>query len=217
MSNTVRAPSSDRARSTDRRRRCAWSLYSPLMTAYHDLEWGVPCHDDLTLFEFLVLDGMQAGLSWDIILRKREGFRRAFDRFDPKKVARYTQDDVRRLLGDPGIVRNRMKIIAAIENAKAFLAVQREFGSFDRYIWQFVDGRPVRNRRRRMSDIPATSSLAGRVSKDLRRRGFRFVGPTIVYAFLQAAGLVNDHTVECFRHREVSRRLSRSATRSRKR
>jgi DNA-3-methyladenine glycosylase I len=220
-------PRTDRACSTDRRRRCAWSLYSPLMTAYHDREWGVPCHDDLTLFEFLVLDGMQAGLSWDIILRKRQGFRQAFDRFDPVKVARYTRDDVRRLLGDPGIVRNRMKITAAIENAKAFLAVAREFGSFDRYIWQFVDGRPVQKHRRRMSDIPATSSLAERVSKDLRRRGFRFVGPTIVYAFLQAAGLVNDHTVECFRHREVSRRLnttaqdrreaSSSATRSRKR
>lgn len=208
MAKTVQARSADQASPVDRRRRCAWALYSPLMTAYHDREWGVPCHDDLTLFEFLVLDGMQAGLSWDIILRKREGFRRAFDRFDPVTVARYTQDDVRRLLGDPGIVRNRLKITAAIENAKAFLTVQQEFGSFDRYIWQFVGGRPVQRRRRRMSDIPATSTLAERVSKDLRRRGFRFVGPTIVYAFLQAAGLVNDHTVECFRHNEVSRGLN---------
>lgn len=196
----------------DGKRRCRWALINPLMTAYHDREWGAPCHDDRRLFEFLVLDGMQAGLSWDIILRKREHFRTAFDRFDPRKVARYAPADAHRLLRDPGIVRNRAKIEAAIENAKAFLTVQREFGSFDRYIWGFVDGRPMRNRRQRLSDIPAKTVLAETVSRDLRRRGFRFVGPTIVYAFLQAAGLVNDHTVDCFRYRQLTREAIRSIT-----
>jgi DNA-3-methyladenine glycosylase I len=169
------------------------------MTAYHDGEWGVPQHDDRMLFEFLVLEGAQAGLSWDTILRKREHYRRAFDRFDPRKIARYTAADIRRLLGDTGIVRNRSKIEAAIGNARAVLAVQREFGSLDRYIWKFVGGTQVLNRPRRLSDIPAQTPVSVAMSKDLRRYGFRFVGPTICYAFMQAVGLVNDHTRDCFR------------------
>lgn len=191
--------------SNNGKRRCEWSLSSRLMTEYHDREWGVPCHEDRKWFEFMILDAMQAGLSWEIVLRKREGFQGAFARFDPAKVARYGARDVRRLLADPAIVRNELKIRAAIDNARAFLKIQGEFGSFDRYIWNFVEGRPVQNRRRRMADIPATSSLADRVSKDLKQRGFRFVGPTIVYAFLQAAGIVNDHVVDCFRYREIAR------------
>jgi len=169
--------------------------------AYHDREWGVPQHEDRVLFEFLVLEGAQAGLSWNTILRKREHYRRAFDGFDPRKVARYTAADVRRLLRDPGIVRNRAKIESTIANARALLAVQKEFGSFDRYIWSFVGGRAVRPRRRRLGDIPAQTPVSIAMSADLRRRGFRFVGPTICYAFMQAVGLVNDHTVDCFRSR----------------
>ena len=171
------------------------------MIAYHDREWGVPRHDDRVLFEFLILEGAQAGLSWDTILRKREHYRRAFDRFDPGRVAAYTPADVRRLLHDAGIVRNRAKIESAIANARALLAVQDEFGSFDRYIWSFVGGRPVRNRPRRLGDIPAHTPVSVTMSKALRARGFRFVGPTICYAFMQAVGLVNDHTVDCFRSR----------------
>jgi DNA-3-methyladenine glycosylase I len=179
--------------------RCAWALGSPLMRAYHDKEWGIPQHDDRVLFEFLILEGAQAGLSWDTILRKREQYRRALNGFDPRRVARYTAADVRRLLRDPGIVRNRAKISSAIANARAFLRIQEEFGSFDRYIWGFVGGTPVLSRPRRLADIPAQTPASVAMSQDLRRRGFRFVGPTICYAFMQAVGLVNDHTVDCFR------------------
>ncbi len=183
------------------RKRCAWASSDLLMQAYHDREWGTPVHDDRTLFEFLILEGMQAGLSWQTILRKREHFRAAFDRFDPRKVARYTSRDVERLLRDPGIVRHRLKINAAITNARGVLAIQRERGSLDAYLWGFVNGRPIRRGRRALRDIPASTKEAEALSEDLRRRGLTFVGPTIVYAFMQAVGMVNDHTVNCFRYR----------------
>ncbi len=183
--------------------RCPWCGTEPFYVRYHDEEWGVPLHDDRKLFEFLVLEGAQAGLSWATILRKRAAYRWAFDRFDPRKVARYGAREVRRLLGDAGIVRNRLKIESAITNARAFLRVQEEFGSFDAYVWRFVDGRPIRNRRRTLSELPARTPLSDAVSKDLRQRGFRFVGSTIVYAHMQATGMVNDHLVGCFRYREV--------------
>jgi DNA-3-methyladenine glycosylase I len=171
--------------------------------AYHDTEWGVPVHDDRTLFEFLILEGAQAGLSWITILRKREAYRSAFARFDPRKVVRFGAADVRRLMGDAGIVRNRLKIESAITNAEAFLAVQKEFGSFDRYAWMFVGGAPKVNRRRAMGEIPSTTPESDAWSKDLKKRGFRFVGSTIVYAHMQATGMVNDHLVDCFRHEEL--------------
>jgi len=184
--------------------RCAWAnAADPLMIDYHDREWGVPVHDDRTHFEFLVLEGAQAGLSWAIVLRKREAYRRAFSGFDPHKVARYTEKRIQSLVADPGIVRNRMKIEAAVKNARAFLAVQEEFGTFDAYCWQFVGGKPLLNRRRTIQDIPATSPESDSFSKDLKRRGFGFVGSTIVYAHMQAVGMVNDHLVECFRYRQV--------------
>ena len=170
------------------------------MLRYHDEEWGVPVHDERTHFEFLVLEGAQAGLSWTTILNKREAYRRAYRGFDPQVVARFTARSVARLLADPGIVRNRLKIESSIRNARAFLAVQEQFGSFDRYLWGFVDGRPVVNRWRQLSQIPASTPLSDRVSKDLKQRGFSFVGTTIVYAHLQAVGVVNDHLVSCFRH-----------------
>lgn len=176
------------------------------MIAYHDGEWGVPLHDDRKLFEFLVLDGAQAGLSWSTVLRKRENFRRAFRGFDPKAVARYTEKDVQRLLEDDGIIRNRLKIESAIANAKLFLELQKEFGSFDAYIWRFVGNRPLQHRFRRLSEIPATSVESDAMSRDLKKRGFKFVGSTICYAFMQAAGMVNDHLIDCFRHREVQQR-----------
>jgi DNA-3-methyladenine glycosylase I len=175
------------------------------MVKYHDTEWGVPVHDDRVLFEFLLLEGAQAGLTWETILRKREGYRRAFSRFDARKIARYTGKDVRRLLADEGIVRNRLKVRAAILNAQLFLEVQRECGSFDAYIWQFVGGRPIQNARRAMQDVPATTPASDAMSKDLRRRGFKFAGSTICYAFMQATGMVNDHTVDCFRYRQCSK------------
>ncbi len=183
-------------------KRCAWAEGSPLLRQYHDREWGVPLHNDRRLFEFLILEGMQAGLSWETILRKRPQFRRAFDRFDPARIARYTARDVRRLLADPGIVRNRLKITAAMTNAKHFRDIQREFGSFDRYVWQFVGGKPIRHRFRALREIPAQTREAETLSADLRRRGFAFVGPTICYAFMQAVGMVNDHIIGCFRHRQ---------------
>ena len=170
---------------------------------YHDTEWGVPVHEERRLFEFLILEGAQAGLSWDTILKKRENYRRALSRFDPVKVARFGAKQVRALMRDPGIVRNRLKIEATIAYAKAFLAVQREFGSFDRYIWQFVAGRPRRNRWRAMSEAPASTPESDAMSRDLKKRGFRFVGSTICYAFMQATGMVNDHLVTCFRHRRL--------------
>lgn len=183
--------------------RCPWAESSPLMRAYHDTEWGVPLHDDRELFEFLVLEGAQAGLSWETVLRKRENYRKAFDSFDPVLVALYTDEDVERLLANPGIIRNRRKILSAINNARRFLEVQDEFGSFDAYIWQFVDGQPVKNAFGVDAEVPATSPEAEAMSKDLRKRGFTFVGPTICYAHIQATGMVNDHLVSCFRHREV--------------
>jgi DNA-3-methyladenine glycosylase I len=188
--------------------RCAWPS-SPISIAYHDREWGVPLKDDRKLFEFLVLDAAQAGLSWEIILRKREGFRAAFDNFDPEKIARYDHKKIKELLGDERIIRNRLKIESAISNASAFLAVQKECGSFARYIWQFVEGQPKINARRSLKDIPATSAESDAMSKALKKRGFRFVGSTICYAFMQAAGMVNDHAVDCFRHAELARRMQR--------
>lgn len=187
----------------ENRRRCPWPSDDPLMIEYHDREWGVPLHDDGRIFEFLVLEGMQAGLSWRTVLHKRENFRRAFRGFDPRKVARFTARDIRRLLGDAGIIRNRAKIGATIGNARAFLEVQREFGSFDRYVWRFVGGKPIRNGFRGLRQLPARSKESDAMSEDLRRRGFRFVGSTICYAHMQATGMVNDHLVDCFRYREV--------------
>jgi len=184
-------------------KRCDWANRSELEQSYHDHEWGVEIHDDRTLFEFLVLEGAQAGLSWSTILRKREGYRRAFDNFDARKISNYSEKTVSRLLANPGIIRNRLKINAAITNARAFLQVQKEFGSFDRYIWQFVNGRPIRNSWRTMTDIPASTPESEDMSKDLKKRGFKFVGPTICYAFMQAVGMVNDHVVDCFRHKEL--------------
>lgn len=174
------------------------------MVGYHDLEWGTPVHDEAVLFEFLVLEGAQAGLSWSTILNKRDGYRKAFAGFDPAKVARFTDARAARLLQDSGIVRNRLKVASAITNAQAFLAVAKEFGSFDAYIWAFVDGVPVQNAWRSMEQVPATTEISDAMSKDLKKRGFRFVGSTICYAFMQATGMVNDHVVDCFRHRELS-------------
>ncbi len=179
--------------------RCPWAK-SDLMVRYHDEEWGVPLHDDWRLFEFLVLEGAQAGLSWETILRKRENYRAAFDHFDPALVAKYGARRVKQLLADAGIVRNRLKIAAAIDNARAFLPVREEFGSFDAYLWQFVEGKPIANAWRSTKDVPARTALSDALSKDLRRRGFRFVGSTICYAFMQAVGMVNDHLVFCFRY-----------------
>ena len=184
-------------------RRCAWAEQSPLMRDYHDREWGTPQHHDRILCEFLILEGMQAGLSWNTILRKRANFRRAFSRFDPRRIARYTARDIRRLMADAGIIRNRAKIGAAIANARTLLEVQREFGSFDRYIWRFVNGRSLATRRRTLAQIPAQTAVSVAMSADLRRRGFRFVGPTICYAFMQAVGMVNDHTLGCFRRTQL--------------
>jgi DNA-3-methyladenine glycosylase I len=184
--------------------RCAWCGADPLYQAYHDTEWGVPLHDERALFEFLILEGAQAGLSWLTILKKRTGYRRAFDNFDAERVARYGQADVARLLADPGIVRNRLKIAAAIGNARATLALRESFGGLDAYFWSFVDGRPIRNAWRDISRIPARTALSDRISKDLKSRGFKFVGSTIVYAHMQATGMVNDHTLDCFRHGEIA-------------
>jgi DNA-3-methyladenine glycosylase I len=195
------------------RSRCSWGESHPLYVPYHDREWGLPCHDDRRFFELIVLEAAQAGLSWLTILKKRDAYRRAFDGFDPRKVARYDAKKIARLLADEGIVRNRLKIESAVANARAFLEVEREFGSFDAYVWRFVGGRPIQNRRRTIREVPARSPESDALSKDLRSRGFRFVGTTICYAFLQAAGLVNDHLVTCFRHREVrSRARSRSGS-----
>ncbi len=191
---------------TKRYTRCAWAgTNNPLMLEYHDREWGVPVTDDRTHFEFLVLEAAQAGLSWSIVLSKREGYRRAFSQFDPARVARYTTPRVEKLVADPAIIRNRMKIEAAVRNARAFLAVQDEFGSFNAYCWQFVDGRPRLNRWKTMGEIPATSPESDAFSKDLKRRGFSFVGSTVIYAHMQAVGMVNDHLVSCFRYREITK------------
>lgn len=185
-------------------RRCAWPR-TDLDIAYHDREWGAPVHDDRVHFEFLLLEGAQAGLSWSTILKKRANYRRAFAEFDPKRVARYPATTVARLLSDPGIVRNRLKVASAVSNARAFLEVQREFGSFDAYVWRFVGGQPRQNRRRSLRQIPPRTPESDALSQDLQRRGFRFVGSTICYAYMQAVGLVNDHVVSCFRYRQVSK------------
>lgn len=187
------------------KKRCDWAK-KPLEIEYHDNEWGVPVHDDRKLFEFLVLDGFQAGLSWTTILAKRENFRRAFDDFNYEKIAQYEEKKIEALLRDAGIIRNKLKIKAAISNARAFLKVQEEFGSFDRYIWSFTDGKTMVNHWRTMDEVPATSRESDAMSKDLKRRGFNFVGSTICYAFMQAAGMVNDHLVTCFRYKEVVRK-----------
>ena len=185
-------------------KRCAWvSLDNPLMVQYHDSEWGVTVHDDRKHFEFLVLEAAQAGLSWSIVLKKREGYRRAFSEFDPEKVARYTGKRIQKLTLDPTIIRNRLKIEAAVRNARAFLAIQEEAGSFDAYCWRFVDGRPKVNRLKSMQQIPSTSPESDALSKDLKHRGFSFVGSTVMYAYMQAVGMVNDHLVNCFRYREI--------------
>lgn len=180
--------------------RCAWALGDPFLLEYHDKEWGVLVHDDVKLFEFLTLEGMQAGLSWLTILKKRENFRKAFDSFKPEKVAGYSNSDVNRLLRNPGIIRNRLKITAAITNAQNFLSIQEEFGSFDRYIWQFTNGQTIKHRFKSLSAIPAKTKESDTMSKELQRRGFKFVGSTICYAFMQAVGIVNDHTMTCFRY-----------------
>ena len=187
----------------DARRRCPWCLGSEKYLRYHDLEWGVPVHDDRVLFEFLILEGAQAGLSWSTILNKRDNYLRAFARFDPAKVARFGARDVKRLMADAGIVRNRLKIESAIGNARAFLEVRREFGSFDAYLWGFVDGRPLQNAPRSMKEVPARTPLSDAIGKDLKLRGFRFVGSTIVYATMQAVGMVNDHLTSCFRRAQL--------------
>ncbi|MCA9367219.1 DNA-3-methyladenine glycosylase I [Candidatus Kaiserbacteria bacterium] len=186
--------------------RCSWAAHaSKLDQSYHDTEWGVPVHDDCTLFEFLCLEGAQAGLSWATILKKREHYRKVYHNFDPKKVARFDDKKQTALLADPGIIRNRLKIAGFVKNAKAFLAIQKEFGSFDKYIWQFVDDQPVQNDWAKKGDVPAITPAAEAMSKDLKKRGFTFVGPTICYAFMQATGMVNDHTTDCFRYKEVKK------------
>jgi len=183
--------------------RCSWAK-DPLSITYHDQEWGMPIHNDRRLFEFLILEGAQAGLSWITILKKRPAYRKAFDRFDPRKVAQYDEAKIAALLANEGIVRNRLKIRAAVHNAQAFLAVEKEFGSFNQYVWQFVGGSPLRNRRRWLGDVPASTEQSDAMSKDLAKRGFKFVGSTICYAFMQATGMVNDHLVDCFRSKELS-------------
>jgi DNA-3-methyladenine glycosylase I len=183
--------------------RCAWCGTDELYVAYHDDEWAVPLHEDRRLFEMLTLEGAQAGLSWITILRKREAYRKAFDNFDAEKIARYDEAKVAELLANPGIVRNRLKVASVVQNAKGYLAIQDEFGSFDAYLWRFVDGKPIQNAFRSLSEVPAKTAISDKMSKDLQKRGFRFVGSTICYAFMQAVGMVNDHMVDCFRYREV--------------
>ena len=183
--------------------RCAWAGSDPLYRAYHDDEWGVPCFDDRTLFEFLVLEGAQAGLSWITVLRKRENYRAAMDGFDAEKVARYSGARIEALMGNPGLIRNRLKLESVVQNARAFLAVADAFGSFSEFIWGFVDGEPIQNRWRSVAEIPPSTDLSTRISRELKRRGFKFVGSTICYAHMQATGMVNDHTVDCFRHAQL--------------
>jgi len=189
---------------TNTKKRCDWPGKNPLMMAYHDEEWGVPVHDDRKLFESLILSGVQAGLSWQTVLNKRGNYRKALDSFDIRKIARYDEKNIQRLLSDPGIIRNRLKITATIKNARQVLEIQKEFGSFDNYIWQFVGGKPVDNKIKSLQDIPAISKESEAMSKELAKRGFKFVGTTICYAFMQAVGMVNDHMVTCFRYKAVS-------------
>lgn len=183
--------------------RCNWSNKTKIYQDYHDFEWGVPVHDDRKLFEAIVLDGAQAGLSWETILNKRENYRKAFDNFDVKKVSRYGSDKIDELLQNSGIVRNRLKINSAVTNAKAFIEIQKEFGSFDKFLWNFVDGKPIQNQWETLDEVPAKTALSDRISKELKGRGFKFVGSTIIYAFMQAIGMVNDHTTDCFRYAEL--------------
>ncbi|MEM8765045.1 MAG: DNA-3-methyladenine glycosylase I [Bacteroidota bacterium] len=183
--------------------RCGWCLGDPLYQAYHDTEWGVPVEDDITFFEFLVLETFQAGLSWITVLRKREHFRKVFDQFDYQKIANYDSTKIQALLADPGIIRNKLKVNASVSNAQVFMEVQKEFGSFNTYIWGFVDGKPIKNQWKHYKEAPATTPLSDTISKDLKKRGFKFVGSTVVYAFMQATGIVNDHEVNCFRYDEV--------------
>jgi len=185
--------------------RCGWSITDPLMIEYHDNEWGVPVHDDRKHYEFIVLDGAQAGLSWQTVLRKREAYREAFDNFDFGKVARYNEKKIDELLENPGIIRNKLKINSAVQNAKAFLDVRKEFGTFDKYIWQFVGGSPIHNSWKSLRELPAKTPVSDAMSKDMKKRGFNFVGSTICYAYMQAAGMVNDHTTGCFRYKELKR------------
>jgi DNA-3-methyladenine glycosylase I len=185
------------------KKRCAWCGDDPLYITYHDTEWGLPILDDRLLFEFIILEGMQAGLSWITILKKRKAFRTAFSNFDAKKIAKFDQSKINLLLNNAGIIRNKLKINAAIKNAQAFLEVQKEWGSFANYIWHFVDGHPIQNNWKKRSDVPAQTLISDKMSKDLKKRGFKFVGSTICYAFMQAVGMVNDHTMECFRHNEI--------------
>jgi DNA-3-methyladenine glycosylase I len=193
-----------------RRMRCSWAGDDPMMVAYHDEEWGVAVHDDRLLFEFLVQEGAQAGLSWSTILKKRDNYRAAFDNFDPEKVATYGEDKIGQLLQDPGIIRNRLKIRSAVTNARAVLAIRKEFGSFNDYIWRLVGNRTIQNSWGELKEIPARTPEAEAMSKDLKKRGFTFVGPTICYAFMQAVGMVNDHTTNCFRYRELGRSLAKN-------
>ena len=186
-------------------KRCTWPGKDPLYIRYHDREWGIPIHSDRKLFEFLILEGAQAGLSWITILKKRPAYRKAFDNFDFNKVARYKERKIKQLLNNPGIIRNKLKIRSAISNAKAFIEVRKEFGTFNKYIWQFVDGKPIQNCFKDMKDIPATTKLSDQISEDLKKRGFNFIGSTIVYAHMQATGMVNDHTMDCFRYGEINR------------
>jgi len=188
----------------NKKTRCPWLSNDPLMITYHDTEWGVPLFDDRKLFEFLVLDAFQAGLSWSTVLKKRENFRKAFDRFDPQRIARYTQRDVKRLLSDSGIIRNRLKVHSAITNARAFLEVKGEFNGFKNYIWQFTGHATIQNKFKTLKELPARTKESDAMSRDMKKRGFKFAGSTICYAFMQAAGMVNDHIVDCFRHREVA-------------
>jgi DNA-3-methyladenine glycosylase I len=193
-------------------KRCPWaSVQNPLMLEYHDREWGVPVHDDRKHFEFLVLEGAQAGLSWSVVLNKREGYRRAFSQFDPKKIARYTDNQIQKLVSDAGIIRNRAKIQSAVRNAQAFLAIQQELGSFDAYCWRFVGGGPKLNRWKEAKQVPATTAESDAFSKDLKHRGFTFVGSTVMYAYMQAVGMVNDHLADCFRHRELRQLRNQAA------
>ena len=186
-------------------RRCEWCGTEPIYVDYHDKEWGVPVHDDRLHFEMIILDGAQAGLSWITILKRRKSYREAFDNFDVKKVSRYSDKKVEKLLTNPGIIRNRLKVHSAVKNAKAFLKIQKEFGSFDEYIWQFVNHKTIQNKWKRMSDLPAKTEESDAMSKDLKKRGFSFVGSTICYAYMQAAGMINDHTLDCFRYKEVKK------------
>lgn len=188
------------------KKRCSWAGDSdPVYIEYHDTEWAVPVHDDEKLFEFMVLESAQAGLSWRTILNKREGYRKAFKNFDPKKVARMTPKDVERLMGDASIIRNRLKIGGTITNAQLFLEIQKEFGSFDAYVWEFVNGKPIQNNWKRMEEVPAVTPLAITMAKDLKKRGFKFLGPTIWYAYMQAVGIVNDHTIDCYRRNQIKK------------